>query len=393
VPETSYDSAGISIVMSNRSATDPRLGSFFDGDFDAAVPIHFQRLEGDRFMGVFSERWSSGVRPTNPADPNLFATYTIDTKPSWAIFDAVNGNHYQIPAQEGLNPPTRIEGNDRTATAACSRTNTYLYLLQRFSGDQSSPSVPFSAVSHYQINTVSWQVNLLTEEKIPSVLVGGNVVGDRVVGGKTVLFDRGIHCGETFLSFVGADSTGVLYLARKNWGYVGRSPGAIYETSPFIEYQTDKGWTQDASKAVSLKAFDGTPLTSVGPVDLTEVRGKTYMSVVENDGQGNVSAQVYVSRGLYDSWRPEGTPYSLGVLGTTYLGGTLYFQPNLRATGNRDASSVPFNYATKVVSGENRAIKISWDIWPHRVMSADTSLEVIADASAGATRTRNGVIS
>lgn len=352
VPENSYDSTGVSIVVSDRSATDPRPGAFFDPDFAAVSPIHFQKLDGSKVIGVFSERWSNGVRPVDSQDPNLFATRTVDTEPSWAIFDGATGYHYPIPGQQGFNPPTRIKYDTRIATGACSRINSYLYVLQRLTYG----GYAFSVVSLYHINPVSWQVNLLAEEKIPSA----------VIGGKQVVFDRGIHYGDTFLTFFGADTDGVLYVARKNWGYVGRNTG-LYQTAANIQYQTAKGWTEDPLGMVSIKDSGGMPLTSVGPVDLADFRGKVWISTVKNDG-GNMSAQVYASRGLYESWAPENDPYALGTLGSTYMGGTVYFQPTLRAhpaaVATGTITGIPLVYATKVISGGNQAIELTWDLWP-----------------------------
>lgn len=366
VPAHSYDDSAVSVVVANRNSTDPRPGAFFDSDFSAASPVYFHVLGGGKIFGVFSQRWHSVTLPTDAVDPILFGEYTVDTNPSWAIFDGANGHHLSVPGQYGVNPPTGI-ASDRTLMGACSRTNTYLYLLQ--SATVSGES--FGVVSHYHINSVTWQVNLIGEDKLSSVIVGD----------ETVVFDLGIKYNSIYLTFVGRDSQDRLYLARKNWGHIGQVPK--------VEYQSDKGWSEDHTKLVPLRTPSG-PLTSVGPVSFADYRGRAYMAVVLEDA-GEMSAQVYSSSGLWDLWTPLKNPYYLGTQGTSYLGGTAYLQPALRANPPIVSSSavtgIPLVYAKKKISGDNAGIDISWDLWPISnnsvpAISGESSLAVTADKTA-----------
>jgi hypothetical protein len=368
IPDSSYDASAISTVVANRSASNPRQGLFFDTDFEAVVPVHFQNLDGNRFLGVFAERWYAATRPSGVSDSNLIASYTADTLPSWAIFNGSTGQHYAIPGHDGFNPPTRISHDTRKLIGACSRTNSFLYLMQSFTSSGST----FGVLSHFHINPVIWQVSLLGEEKISTVTANG----------QTVTFNQGIKYGTPYLVIVGTDSSGHIYFARKNWGYVG--------TIPTIEYQTEKGWSQDPSNLVPLKDIDGNYVTSAGPVSLADYKGRTWMAVIKNSG-GTMSAQVYTSAGLYDPWKPENHPYSLGTLGSTYMGGTLYFQPALGAhptsVAETSVSGIPAVYCTKT-TGTNKKININWELWPitasgnSRSVSADSSLGVEVNSNA-----------
>lgn len=364
VPAHSYDDSAVSVVVANRNSADPRPGAFFDSDFAAASPVYFHVLGGGKVFGVFSERWYSAA--TDSSDPILFSDYAVDANPSWAIFDGANGHHLSVPGQYGINPPTGISP-DRKLMGACSRTNSYLYLLQSatVSGET------FGIVSHYHINPVTWQVNLLGEDKLSNVSVGE----------ETVIFDLGVKYNSIYLTFIGRDSQNRLYLARKNWGHIGQVPK--------VEYQSDKGWSEDHSKLVPLRTPTGT-LTSAGPVSFADYRGRSYMAVVLDDA-GEMSAQVYSSGGLWDSWTPQKNPYYLGTQGTSYLGGTVYLQPALRANPPVVSSSavtgIPLVYAKKKTSGDNAGIEIVWDLWPISnnsvpVISGEASLNVMTTETA-----------
>lgn len=375
IPESSCDASAVSIVVSNRSMTDPRLGAFANDDFAAFSPVYFQQLTANKFLGVFSQRWYDATLPANPTNPNLFSSRSIDSAPSWAIFDGANGNHYEIEGHYGFNPPTRIGNTGRTLIGACSRTNTYLYLLQSFTNnvtvDGIVTAVTFGVVSHYHINPVTWQVSLLTEDTIPSVTLDS---------GATVTFNKGIKYENPYVVFYGSDSSGNLYCARKNWGRIGST---IYP----MEYQSDRGWGTSSSSLMPLKSTNGTNLTTAGPVSVITYHKNSYMSVVKNNS-GQISAQVYCSKGLFDPWRPVNAPYSLGTSGTTYLGGTAYFQPALQPHPSlASVGGVPIVYSTKAVSGSNQGISISWDLWSPGRYHIDAALAITATRTIAATLT------
>ncbi len=355
VPLNSHDDSAVSVAVSNRSATDSRPGAFFSGDFAAVAPVHFHALGGGKFFGIFAQRWYAITRPSNASDPNLFDSYEVDSQPSWAIFDGINGNAYPIPGQSPINPETEIPYDTRSVVSACSRTNNYLYLMQSYTKSGNT----FGVISHFHISPVTGEVNLVGEDTIPTV----------VVGGETITFNRGVKHTITYLNFVGTDSTGKVYYARKNWGWIGRSTK--------IEYQSDKGWTEDYSKLVPLKTSDGGYLTTAGPVSFADYRGKTWISTVKNNS-GTMTAQLYVSSGsLWDVWKPDNYPYPLGTVGTTYLGGTAYLQPMLRANATAVpptcVTGIPMVIATKVISGDNEGINLSWDLWPIKSSGVSSS--------------------
>lgn len=361
-PDTSYDANAVSIVVSDRSSSDARPGSFFSSDFAAVSPVHFHPLGDGKVMGVFAKRWHGATRPENSNDPNLFEDYEVDELPSWTIFDQSNGNHYSIPGQSGINTPASGTYSSRVAVGGCSRTNSYVYLLQSVV----KGGVTSGLISHYHINPVTWQVNLLGEEELASVQLGS----------ETVTFNLGVKHNITYLTFVGKNSLGQLFLARKNWGFIG-SPGAV-------EYQGERGWSEDPSNLFPLKSSSGF-LTSAGPVSMAEHQKRTFMSVVEED-DGEMSARIYTSVGLWDAWSPLNHPYPLGTQGSSYLGGTAYLQQALRANplllSTSGLNGIPLVYALKRTSEGGAAISIKWDLWPITVPGASRS--IAGDASLDA---------
>lgn len=369
IPSGSYDNSAVSIVVANRNPSDPRKGMFFDSEFAVASPIYFQDLGNGKFFGIFSERWHTVSRASDASDSNLFDSHVVDYTPSWTIFDGASGHRTSIPGHYGNTPPSNIPCDSRSVVGACSRANYYLFMLQRYIvSDQS-----FGVVSHFHINPVTFEVNLLGEEKIPSVVVGEDLI----------VFDQGIRYDSAYLNVAGRDSMGRIYMARKNWGDVGRPGG--------FEYQSEKGWIQDPASFPSddprsqriiapLRASRG-ELISAGPVSFADYRGRTWISVVnhtvvtEGEGEAAVttteaSAQIFMSRGLWDAWTPMGLPYDLGVVGSTYLGGTLYFQPGLRINAARfsdfSVTGIPVVYSVKRVVDDAEAMDINWELFPVR---------------------------
>ena len=330
IPAGSYDNSAVSIVVSNKNNSDSRKGMFFGDDFAVALPVHFHDVGNGKFIGIFSERWHTVASNSN--DPNLFDSHETDNSPSWALFDGVNGHRGSISGQYGDTPPTDIACDSRVVVGACSRTSSYLYMLQRYTLGEAV----FGVVSHFHINPVTFQVNLMGEASIPNISVDGN----------DIVFDRGITYSSLYLNIAGRDSSGRIYMARKNWGSVAK------RNDP-IEYQSDRGWSQNPSSIKPLKTSSG-DLISVGPVSFAEYRGRTWASVVQSD-EGAVSAKIYTSRGLWDAWSLRGPSYALGTVDESYLGGTAYLQPNLRINAARfddfTVTGVPVVYATKRVVG------------------------------------------
>jgi hypothetical protein len=371
----SLDAHGISVSVSPN-------GSFFDSDFAAAIPVHFHNLDGKKFLGVFSQRWHSGSRSSS--DPNMFSAYTVDSSPSWAVFDGINGQHYNIAGQFGPNPPTKISHSSRVLTGACSHNNSYLFLMQRHTANGST----FGVVSHFHIHPLTWQVSLIAEEAISDIYVGTSKIA--------VTFGQGIKYEGSYLIFAGSDSLGRIYMARKNWGKLGgsqkRAPSRGYAgVSQSLEYLSDKGWSQDSTSALPIKDVDGAYITSAGPVSFGSHRSTTWISVLEN-AAGVMTARVYESSGLWSSWTKQGSAYGLGTVGSTYLGGTVFFQPVLRPNASRLSetcvSAIPVVYSTKGISGSNSSISTRWDLWPvpisgkRRAISADANLGVNAQILA-----------
>jgi hypothetical protein len=359
----SYDVAGVSTIFSTRTTSDSRPGAFFDADFSAVVPTYFHQMDQEHYLGLFSRRWYGATRPTNATSHNFFSAYSIDASPSWAIFNASNGHHLPIPGQFGINPPTAVPYSSRVLVGACSKGSVYLYMLQSYNASGET----FGVVSLFNTNSDVWNVNLVGEEKIPNI----------VVGSEKIIFDRGIRCTDTHLNFAGRDSLNRVYLARKEWGFVGK----------FLkfEYQSEAGWTEDPLKIKPLKTPTG-DLVSAGPISFCNYGGKVWASVVVDNSPAAMGAQVYGCRGMWEAWVPENLPYSLGQ-GTSYIGG-LCFQPMLRAdpskVGETCTTAIPLTYATVQTTGSNSALNVSWDLWPVPVYGLDRKLssEAVLDVAA-----------
>lgn len=361
VPEKSYDDGAVSITVSDRLASDPRPGTFFDKDFSAVSPVYFHDLGSGKYIGIFSHRWHSGE--TSSSDPNMFSSYETDAVPSWCVFDGRHGSK-SFMSGNSINITTRITSDSRTVVGACSRSSNYLYVLQSCSAGGTN----FGVVSHHFCNPVTGEVTLLGEEVISNVSVGG----------ETVVFDRGIVIDSNHLTFAGRDSAGKIYLARKSWGYVGKSAAQI-------DYQSDGGWFSDPSRSVPLKSSSGSHLSSSGPISFAEHRGNMWMSVVQSDS-GMMTAQIYGSAGFLSPWYEQGRPFPLGQSGSSWLGGTVHFQNMLRGNRSRlsdlHVAGIPVVYAIKKTSGDEHGISIFWDLWPVTSVSASAGAVLSAEAYA-----------
>lgn len=359
VPSTSFDAQGVSVVTANKSLVDPRAGVVYNPvNFATGVPVYFHPLGDNQFLGLFSQRWY-GATPSVIA-PQAFTAYSVDHLPSWAILNASSGNLAPVGGQGGsFTPPMKAAYDTRVLTGACSRSTSYVYLLNAVV----KGLVPSAVIQHFHVNTVG-VANLLAEETIPSVTIGGN----------DVLFNLGVQLNTPYLIFAGSDPDGNVFLCRNNWGKIGQlaaPPKVLFgqaKAGNVWEYQTARGWSADPTSAVPLISTTGT-LISKGPCAFGVYRDRTWLSTVQISGS-SVSSVVYVSKGLYDPWKPDGAPVSLGTT-TTYLGGTVYLQQTLQAnstnpivTSPNNVTAFPYITAVKLVAGLETSIVLNWNLWP-----------------------------
>lgn len=359
VLSTSFDAQGVSIVTANKSLTNPRPGVVYNPvNFATGVPVYFHPLGGNQVLGLFSQRWYSATASVTA--PQAFTAHSVDSLPSWVVLNATTGNLSPVGGLGGsFNPPMTAAYDTRVLTGACSRSTSYVYLLNTVV----KSSVTSAVVQHFGINNVGVAA-LLAEETIPTITIGGH----------QVLFNQGVQYNTPFLIFAGTDTNGKVFLARNNWGKIGQRSGTPKilmgqaMAGNLWEYQTAKGWSSDPTAAVALTTPTGT-LISKGPCSFGEYRDRIWMSTVQISGS-EVTSVIYVSKGLYDPWSPAGAPISLGTT-STWLGGTAYLQQTLQAnptnsivTSPANVSAFPYITAVKSVVGDETSIVLTWNLWP-----------------------------
>jgi hypothetical protein len=361
IPTTSLDANGVSIVAGPKSLLTQQAGQIFNPTtFAAGVPVYFHPLGGQRFVGLYSQRWYGAT--SIATDPNYYSAYSVDSNPNWIGFDGTMGSTFQVSGQAGFNPPTNTPGT-LTLTAGASRSNTYIYTLNTVVNGSNTTAL----VQNFHVANVG-SVRLIAEETIPNATVGGS----------TVLFNQGLEFSTPYLYYAGTNSSNQVFLARKNWGAVGQSgPPPTRLTAPkgtsppgsSWTYQTSTGWSGDNTQAMPLKTVGGI-MTSVGPISFGSYRDRTFISTVHVSGS-TVTGQVYVSRGLYDTWQPVGSPIALGTIGTTYLGGGVQLQPALQAsptnvivTSAANVTAIPYVTAVKATVSGNSSIVVTWGLLP-----------------------------
>jgi len=285
----SVDTAGVSVTTATCRVEDPRQGQLYNqATLAAAVPIWFHHLQDGRQVALFSRRLTAAtVAPLQQSTgPLLYRTATESTAPSWAIFDPATGAVSRI----GDIPSNTI--GDRVLTAAVSRGN-YLFTLSKI-GDT-------ALIQHFRIGTHHGLV-LQAEEVVPGSL------------------GLGLFADYNDLWVFGAKS-GVLTLARKNWGRIGDN--TAIDPRMRWRYHTDKGWSGDLTE---LTAMPGA-IPAQGPVSIANFRNRFYLTVPVQAAAA-WSVKTYTSRAIDAKWSSHPFTVSLGT-DATYTGGTAQLQPQL----------------------------------------------------------------
>lgn len=343
VPEESADTGGISVATSTRTLAAPRRGVIYNPTTLAAVaPVHFHPIGAGRFLMVFSRRWHTAT-PTAGTPGSYANTYTEDEEPGWALVDAhsvrTSGRSFGVPGPA-----------QRFLTAACSRSNVYLYLLSTLGSGA-------ALVQHFRYSP----------DRDMMLPVASETLADRVLpeDAGTVRFDRGIYLDGYYMVVVGAHlESGQIYLARKSWGRVGvntptaKSRATTVESGedPSWEYFRGNGWSHDIAEAQT------TGMSTLGPVSTGLFRNRRYLStVVAGETEHDRAARVWVMRDGYQGWTVLTPDVALGsVEDGTYLGGTLALQQHVPSA----QQGIPYLTAVRAVSDSNERINVSWDVWP-----------------------------
>ncbi|QDH91808.1 hypothetical protein SEA_PHRAPPUCCINO_133 [Mycobacterium phage Phrappuccino] len=329
---TSLDADGITEVTATRTDGMGHRGIIYDAEtLAAAVPVHFHPLTPGRYLMAFAERWHGAI--PSESDPGAFTDYARDLTPGWII---VGASGTRTPPGRGM----AIPGATGQLTAACSRGNTYLYVLT------SSLDGLQARVQLFRWSPDRDIVVAVSEEILPRV---GNVV-----------FDLGLFLTGTQLTFVGSDRlTGQLFFARKPWGRIGANRTAMRGQDrseiddPSWQYYTGTGWSRDPGELAPL------PMTSHGPVSMAAYRDTIYLAVVgeqEDERLGQVWAST---KGR--PYRSVGEPVSLGTTGEGYVGAGLQLQPQLRAQASE--LSIPYVTTVHEIDGDAHRLNTSWGLW------------------------------
>jgi len=369
VPSTAIDADGLSITTSIKSSLDPRPGHAYNPDsLAAAAIVHLHpytspSLGGTNYLMMMSQRWTTAT--PDAANPGAYTDYTPTTVPSWVHLNAANGHTSAI--NSGFEIPMKTANDSRTLTSAVSRGNDMLWALYATQSGETASAV----VQHWHVNTVINTVNLRAEETIPAATNGDD----------QILFSAGLQWNSVITPYMYAyglgSSTGQVYVARKTWARVGYVGTARNPVDSQWEVYTGDGWSPDLTQAGPVQTATG-PLTSKGPLSFgyygmkralpgttLGLTGYTFMSTVTAAGDAR-SAQIWSSL-RNRPWTPTGAPITLGNQGSTYLGGTLQFQPNVAANPamiDPAASATALPYLTSVMStsGGASSINVDWGL-------------------------------
>lgn len=339
VDVSSFDQAGISVATATRSATNSRLGSFYDNTTIAAgAPVHVHPLSSTQFLATFARRWTAAT--PSPTQAGYFSAYAEDTHPSWFILGS-SGARTLVDATPGV--PVATPGVAAPTLTDGASMGQYLYLLH-------STSLG-GLVQHFRVGT-NGRVVPVNEEVLPDLVSQG------------VTFDKGLALDHSYLTVFGSDSSGHVFLARKPWGQIG---SLTYKSAKNGDgthawaYGTGSGW--DANPA---NATPEPGLMTNGPISHVRWRRSHYVATVATQGSDQVG-QVY-SQFPSRPWVKQGAPVLLGSTSDgSYLGGTMQLQSNLLAPSalvNTPASETAIPYVTtqKVVSGVQHALTTTWGL-------------------------------
>lgn len=349
VSSDSFDLAGITLCTATRTLSDPRAGTIWDlTTMAAASPVWFHALPTGQHLMVNSRRWHTA---TPAPDLGYYESFVEDTTPSWAIVHGPTGRRTSVPGFP-MTVPMDTAVTSPVLTAAASRSPDHLYLLN--SGTLGGESV--AVIQRIHVLTTTGAVFVSAEEVLPTVEVGDQDV---------VVFVRGVQFTPLFLVLHGTDTANRIYRMRKPWSHIGvNRPQSrqIYETivgSPQgWEYWMGTGYSFDPAEAVPLVGP-----TTVGPMSFATDpdRSTVLMSTVEYIDSAYVGRVWTSAAGR--PFRQHPTEVPLGD-DSTYLGGGIQFQPELRVTPVPGVRvSIP--YLTSVLSEDdgNSSLVNTWAVW------------------------------
>lgn len=347
VPANTVDLFGLSLCTATKSSSDVRAGSIYEPmNLAAAAPVFFHHLNANRFLALFSQRWTGSTFST--AHPGYGTGYTVDNTPSWVVVDATTGHVSLVGGTTPYIIPMQMAHDSRKLEAAASRSD-YLYLLNTVTVG----SVNTAVIQHLHRNPDTGLVQVIDEETIPTVTADS----------QTVRFNRGVYLGSPYLYFFGSGAAdNAVYMARKAWAGIGSS-------AFFWEYYHGTGWSTDVSEMSTVIKIDGTNLTTVGPISVGLYSEQVWISTVQASGSAR-SSQLYKQTADL-KWSSKGTPIALGTNGTTYLGGTYQLQsqvpanPDATITSNTsNATAFPALVFMKDTVSSTDTIKVMWSLWP-----------------------------
>lgn len=343
----SADAVGLSIISSQRTAAYPRRGAMYNPLILAAgVPVWFHPLQTGQYIGLLRSHWINATVGT--AGPQSYSART-ESGSCWAKITPPQGETVMLGLiRAGL-----------TLNGAAS-VGEFLFTVGALDGA--------ACVQHHRIGP-GGSLMSVGEDILP------------VTGGVT--FDKGCYIERPNLVVLGTDSTGRLYAARRNLSRIGDptpyseavlddgTPGAriirIYNpgTDPW-QYRGAKGWLTDPFH------LEPIGLSSHGPVSVAQYKDRMVISTVDFDGTDYFMRPFQArAAGPFGQWKPD--PVGPRLLGnaSTYMGGTLYFQPQL---GRNPAvpklegtvTDIPCISSIRVIAGSEHSISTTWGLWPIR---------------------------
>jgi hypothetical protein len=269
--------------------------------------------------------------------------------PTWVIVSGLTGARRPVPGQP-LAIPMRTVVSAATLIGAASRVPA-LYLLNAVT----IASNPAAVLQYFYPSPLTGVVTSGGEEVLPTV----------VVGGQTIVFNRGLQYTAANLVAYGTDAAGHLYAIRKLASQVGTTApnpalGRSTGPAPMWLYYTGAGYSANPANLAPVQ----TGLLSAGPLSFGTSQNVTLMSTVINTA-GTYTGQLY-SAMAGRPWTPAGNPVALGTSGTTYLNGGMqlmpHLSPNPAKTGPSVTTGIPYCVSTKVTASGAATLTNTWNL-------------------------------
>lgn len=291
--------------------------------------MHFHPLRSGVYVMVFAHRWTAATPA--PGNAALYTSHQEDPTPGWAQIHTTGvlspiGGGYPVPGADGY-----------TLVGACSK-GTYLYILSA-NGDT-------ALLQHFRWNPGRETMSVAASE----------IILPATVDGQQITFTRGLYWSGPYLMVIGSGATdNQLYLARKPWGKVGAWTttdkggwGSMVETDNAAwHYRGTGGWSTEVTESAPL------PITTRGPVSVAVSGNRTSLGTVEAAGATR-TGRVWTRRDDASPFTQLDLGVDLGQAGTTYLGGTVQLQDQLRG------DTIPYVTTVLQSSGGNAGLDVRW---------------------------------